>query len=206
MGLKSADCLRDFCLELSENKPSPGGGAASAAAGAMGASLFIMVCGLTRGRKAYQAHLAELQEMEEELMHLRNELLKLSAEDAAAYDKVVEAVKKRKVEDTPNTQKEYDDAVREATEVPRRTATACMRILEIAPKLAEISYRSAASDAGVGIRLAEVGVRGAAMNIIINLKDSRDPGYVRTVGEELMTRGERANSLMNEALRVLERP
>ena len=83
MGLKSADGLRDFCLELSEDKPSPGGGAASAAAGAMGASLFIMVCGLTRRKKAYQTYLQELQSLEEELMHLRNDLLMLSAQDAA---------------------------------------------------------------------------------------------------------------------------
>jgi formiminotetrahydrofolate cyclodeaminase len=204
--MKSLEGLRDFCLELSEDKPSPGGGSAAAAAGAMGASLFIMVCGITRKKKAYQAHLQELQEMEEELLRLRNDLLKLSAADAEAYDKVVDAARERRQNDNPGTVKEYNDAVREATEVPRRTETACMRLLEIAPRLAEIGSRSASSDTGVGIRLAEVGVRGAAMNILINLKDSSDPGYVRTVGEELMNRGERANTLMMEALAIIEKP
>ncbi len=206
MGLTTVDCLRDFCLELSSDKPSPGGGTASAAAGAMGASLFIMVCGLTRTKKAYQIHLAELMKMEEELMRLRNDLVKLSKADAEAYDKVVEAFKKRKAEANPDTQREYDDAVREATEVPRHTATACMRLLEIAPRLAEIGSKNASSDTGVGIRLAEVGVRGAAMNIVLNLKDSRDVTYIKTVGEELMRRGERASELMSEALRILDRP
>jgi formiminotetrahydrofolate cyclodeaminase len=204
MGLKSAEGLREFCFELSDDKPSPGGGTAAAAAGAMGASLFIMVCGLTRKKKAYAEHLSELQTMEEELMSLRNALLRLSAEDALAYDKVVEATRRRKESDTPEASKEYDDAVREATEVPRRTATACMRLLEIAPRLAEIGSRAASSDTGVGIRLAEVGVRGAAMNILINLKSSQDPAYVRAAGEELMARGERADTLMIEALSVLE--
>ncbi len=206
MGLKSADGLKDFCLELSEDKPSPGGGTASAAAGAMGASLFIMVCGLTRRKKAYQEHLQELQRVEEELMHLRDDLLKLAARDAPAYDAVVEAIRKRKENDSPETAKEYKDAMREATEVPRRTATACMRLLEIAPRIAEIGAKSASSDTGVGIRLAEVGVRGAAMNIILNLKESSDAGYIRAVGEELMARSERANTLLNDALAILDRP
>jgi|GEM_PF-547684 len=206
MGLTTVDCLKDFCLELSSDRPSPGGGAASAAAGAMGASLFMMVCGLTRTKKAYQAHLAELMRIEEELMRLRDDLIRLAAEDAAVYDKVVEAFKKRKAEDTPASQKDYDDAVREATEVPRRTATACLRLLEIAPRLAEIGSKSASSDTGVGIHLAAVGIRGAAMNIVLNLKDSRNAGYVRTVGEEVMNRGDRANKLMSEALRNLESP
>lgn len=204
--MKSLDGLRDFCLELSEDKPSPGGGSAAAAAGAMGASLFIMVCGITRKKKAYQEHLAELQTMEEELLRLRNDLLKLSGQDSDAYDRVVEASRRKRENDNPGTAKDYRDAVREATEVPRRTATACMRLLEIAPRLAAIGARSASSDTGVGTRLAEVGVRGAAMNILINLRDSSDPGYVKNVGEELMTRGERANALMKEALAILDRP
>ncbi len=206
MGLNSAQGLRDFCLELSDDKPSPGGGTAAAASGAMGASLFIMVCGLTRRKKAYQEHLQELQEVEEELMRLRDDLIKLATEDALAYDGVVEAARKRKAGDSPETAAEYREAVRLATEVPRKTATACMRLLELAPRVADLGARSASSDTGVGIRLAEVGVRGAAMNIVLNLKESTDAGYVRTVGEELMERGERATALMKTALTILERP
>jgi len=204
--LKSAEGLRALCIELSEAAPSPGGGAAAAAAGAMGASLLGMVCGLTRKNKKHEANWAELGEIQSELAGLRDSLLTLTSNDAASYDSVLEAMRRRKTDPSEEAVKAYDAAVREATEVPRRTAAASVRILELAVRVAELGLRSASSDTGVGIRLAEVGVRGAAMNILINLKGSADPNYARTVGEELMSRGEKATALMKEALAALEGP
>ena len=196
----------EFCKDLSSDKPSPGGGAAAAAAGAMGASLLVMVCGLTRKKKSHEANWAELAKIQAELAGLRDSLLVLTEKDAESYDMVLEAIHRRKTDASDEAREAYDDAVREATEVPRRTGAASLRVLELGVKVASLGSRSATSDTGVGIRLAEVGVRGAAMNVLINLKDSSDPSYVRTVGEELMTRGERAAALMKEALETLERP
>jgi len=206
MGLKSAEGLRAFCIELSDDKPTPGGGAAAAAAGAMGASLLVMVCALTRNKQRYEANWPELGEIQAELAGLRDSLLILTSKDAESYDKVLEAIRRRKTDPSEESGKAYDVAVREATEVPRRTGAASLRVLELAVRVAALGSRSAASDTGVGIRLAEVGVRGAAMNILINLKDSDDPGYIREVGEELMARGERASDLMKESLAILDRP
>jgi len=171
----------------------------------MGASLLVMVCGLTRKKKSYEADWPELEKIERELAGVRDTLLALASKDADSYDKVLEAIRSRKTGAGTHSAEAYDAAVREATEIPRKTATASIRVLELAVKVAAFGSRSAASDTGVGIRLAEAGVRGAALNILINLKDSTDPSYVRTVGEELMSRGERASALMKEALAVLER-
>jgi formiminotetrahydrofolate cyclodeaminase len=192
-------------MELSEDKPSPGGGAAAAAAGAMGASLLVMVCGLTRKKQKFEANWTELSEVQAELAGLRDSLIILAAKDAESYDSVLEAIRRRKTDSSEEAAMAYDASVREATEVPRRTAAASLRVLELATKVAALGSRSASSDTGVGIRLAEVGVRGAAMNILINLKDSADPSYVRLVGEELMSRGEKASELMNQALEILNR-
>ncbi len=193
-------------MELSEDKPSPGGGAAAAAAGAMGASLLVMVCGITRRKKKYEANWKQIAEIEAELAGLRDNLLSLAKQDAVSYDHVLEAVRARKAAESPEAAAKYADAVREATEVPRRTAAVSERVLELAVQVATFGTKSATSDTGVGVRLAEVGVRGAALNILINLKDNTDASYARTVGEELMARTERANSLMREALSALENP
>ncbi len=193
-------------MELSEDKPSPGGGAAAAAAGAMGASLLVMVCGITRRKKKYEANWKQIAEIEAELAGLRDNLLSLAKQDAVSYDHILEAVRARKAAESPEAAAKYADAVREATEVPRRTAAVSERVLELAVQVATFGTKSATSDTGVGVRLAEVGVRGAALNILINLKDNTDASYARTVGEELMARTERANSLMREALSALENP
>ena len=204
--MKSAHGLMDFCRDLSEATPSPGGGTAAAAAGAMGASLLVMVCGLTREKKKHQEHWRELADIQAELAGLRDSLLVLASKDAESYDMVMETARRRKSDPSAEAAKACDNAVREATEVPRRTAGASLKVLELAVRVAELGSRTATSDTGVGIRLAEVGVRGAAMNILINLKDSTDPKYVRAVGEELMARGEKATELMKHSLSILEGP
>lgn len=204
--MKSVEGLREFCLDLSTDKPSPGGGAAAAAAGAMGASLLIMVCGLTRKKKAHEKDWPELARIEFELVGLRDGLLELSSKDAEAYDEVVRASRRSREVGDEDSKRALALAIREATDVPRTTGDKSLRVLEIGARLAEIGSRSASSDAGVGIHLAEVGVRGAALNVLINLKDSADPSYVRTVGEELIARSERAIRYMKEALAKLEKP
>jgi len=159
---------------------------------------------LTRKKKKYEANWAELEEIQAELAGLRDNLIDLAKRDANSYDMVLEAIRQRNANPGDEADKAYNDAVREATEVPRRTAAASLRVLELSVKVAVLGSRAAASDSGVGIRLAEVGVRGAALNILINLKDSADPSYVRTVGEELMRSSEKAEALMREALQILE--
>ena len=51
--LLSAMSLNDFSLELASSSPAPGGGSASAVAGALAASLSSMVANLTIGKKGY---------------------------------------------------------------------------------------------------------------------------------------------------------
>ncbi|MBR5065115.1 MAG: cyclodeaminase/cyclohydrolase family protein, partial [Oscillospiraceae bacterium] len=46
--------IKDFVSELSSKAPVPGGGGASALAGALGAALGNMVCSLTVGKKKYR--------------------------------------------------------------------------------------------------------------------------------------------------------
>ena len=52
--LLSAMSLNDFSLELASSSPAPGGGSASAVAGALAASLSSMVANLTIGKKGYE--------------------------------------------------------------------------------------------------------------------------------------------------------
>lgn len=198
--LKDADGLRQFCAELSSDKPSPGGGTASAAAGAMAASLLAMVCQITHKSKKHEENWTELAMLTDSLLTLRDELLKLSEEDAKAYDSLVEAFRRQKTDDSEEARNAKKDALENAIEVPQRTAGACTRILEMSSRVAEIGSSKARSDVAVAIHLAVAGAHGAQANVRINLEDSTDEAYNEEVRKDLKDQSERAARAEKDAV------
>jgi len=176
--LTSAKGLRAFCDELASAEPSPGGGTAAAAAGAMAASLLSMVCGITLKNKKHEANWSKLAALKEESDALSSLLLRLAADDALAYDRVVETTRARRA--APADGKAgtaYADAVRVAMEVPMATAEACVNVLRLSEKVSSIGTKSASSDIEVARRLAGAGVDGAGANVLINLPYCEDATF-----------------------------
>jgi formiminotetrahydrofolate cyclodeaminase len=204
--LKDVKGLDEFCAELSSDEPSPGGGTASAASGAIAASLLAMVCRITRKRKKHEEHWQELDMMTDSILTLRDELVQLAMEDARAYDVLVEAMRKRKVETTTEAEDAVKSALGGAIEVPQKTARACARILEMSSRVAEIGVRSAYSDVAVAIHLAEAGVKGALVNVSINLEGSDDLEYVEAMKRDVKDQSDRASRAAKGALDKLSVP
>ena len=63
--------LENFASALASKAPVPGGGGASALAGALGAALAGMVCGLTSGKRRYAAFEPDIQRITAEAAELR---------------------------------------------------------------------------------------------------------------------------------------
>ncbi len=198
--LKDVKGFGDFCEELSSDEPSPGGGTASAASGAIAASLLAMVCRITRKRKKLEEHWPELDMMADSLLTLRDELVQLAMDDARAYDVLVEAMRMRKAEPTAETEEAVRSALDGAIEVPQKTARACARILEMSSRVAEIGVRNAYSDVAVAIHLAEAGVNGALVNVSINLEGSDDLEYVEAMKRDVKEQSDRAARAAKGAL------
>jgi formiminotetrahydrofolate cyclodeaminase len=156
---------------LATSDPIPGGGSAAALAGAMGAALVSMVAELTVNRPDAAAHVTELTALRDAATRARADLLRLAEEDAAAYDAVVKA--RRLPRDSDAERAARGAAVRAAmlvaAEVPLRTAQAAAEVLELAERIAPIGNPNTASDAGVAAQLASAAVRGALLNVRINL-------------------------------------
>ena len=163
--------VRNLVERLATNDPIPGGGSASALAGAMGAALVQMVVALTVGRPSAEEHGAALMEIAESAVAAQSDLLRLAELDAAAYAAVVTA--RRLPRDTERERQARDvqvaAATREATIAPLETARAAAGVLGLAERLAPIGNRHAISDVGVGALLAATAMRGAALNVRINL-------------------------------------
>jgi methenyltetrahydrofolate cyclohydrolase len=162
---------REFIDRLSTSAPIPGGGSASAFAGAMGAALVGMVVELTRDRPDAVDHAAELEAIGSEAGRLRRELVELTDLDADAYHEVVSArrLPKSTDEERAARQARIVDATREATLAPLQIARAAAATLALAGRLAPIGNPNALSDVGVAALLAATALRGATLNVRINL-------------------------------------
>lgn len=164
----TVDALLD---RLASSDPVPGGGSAAALAGAMGAGLVAMVAELTTGRPEYAEHEAAIAELRGAARARKDLLLALAEEDAVAYEAVVRA--RRLPKDSEPEREARATALRgamvEAARVPMRTAVVAGEVLELAERIAPIGNRNALSDAGVAAQLAAAAVRGALLNVRINL-------------------------------------
>jgi formiminotetrahydrofolate cyclodeaminase len=166
--------------------PTPGGGSAAALAGATAAALVTMVGRMPKTRTGDPRERGRLDEALGRATEAGARLRKLVDEDSAAYDAVVAAYKLPKgTEDEKAARKRaVEAAVSVATDVPLRTAEACLAVLAAAQVAAEEGNPNAGSDARTAAALAWAGLRGAAENVRINL-GSAGPSPARDRIEDL---------------------
>ncbi|HEY2945738.1 MAG TPA: cyclodeaminase/cyclohydrolase family protein [Vicinamibacteria bacterium] len=178
--------------------PTPGGGSAAALAGATAAALVTMVGRMPKTRTGDPRERGRLDEALGRATEAGARLRKLVDEDSAAYDAVVAAYKLPKgTEDEKAARKRaVEAAVSVATDVPLRTAEACLAVLAAAQVAAEEGNPNAVSDARTAAALAWAGLRGAAENVRINLGSAgpspardRIEGLEREAGERLAALG-----------------
>jgi formiminotetrahydrofolate cyclodeaminase len=162
---------RELIARLATHEPIPGGGSAAALAGSMAAALVAMVAELTIGRPDAAEQDAELRALRDTANEHRERLLQLADDDATAYDAVVRARRlPRETEaDREGRRRAVETAMVEAAAIPLQTAQVAAVVLELAVRIAPIGNRNAASDAGVAAQLAATAIRGALLNVRINL-------------------------------------
>ena len=186
---KREDSLIDikFLEELSTNSPAPGGGSVAALAGALGAALSSMVAALTHEKKEMLESKPMMDEIGVEAQKIKDRLAVLVEEDTTAFNSVMEAnrLPENSKEERQLKNDSLDVANKYAIEVPLETAKKCLRILQLSQSLVENGNPNSVSDAGVAAEVALAGVRGACMNVMINLSGLEDRPYCESMQEEV---------------------
>ncbi|MGH9217998.1 MAG: cyclodeaminase/cyclohydrolase family protein, partial [Vicinamibacterales bacterium] len=157
---------------LASPNPTPGGGTASAIAGALGTSVLVMVTGLAKSKNNTDEEKAALAGARAVLVPLTTRLTELADADAQAFDRVMAAYRLPKASDDEKAARTraIQSALQGATVVPLDTLRACAHALAHARVVAEHGNASAASDAGVAIGLLRAAAAGADANVQINLE------------------------------------
>lgn len=172
--------VEPFIEQLAAPTATPGGGSASAAAGAMAAGLANMVAAMSRGKKAYAQHEPQLSEAIARLNKLRESLKAAVDADAESYNAVMGAYKQAKVEAGQGSDRDHliEQALKGATSVPLAVAEQAKEVANMVETLKPITNPNMASDLTVAAALAKAAVTGALANVEINLGELRDQAFV----------------------------
>jgi formiminotetrahydrofolate cyclodeaminase len=164
---------------LASPAPTPGGGTAAAIAGAMGASLLVMVTGLAKSKNNLDEEKTALAKAREAIEPLTSRLIELADADTQAFDDVMSAYRLPKAtdEDKATRTRAIQTALRGATDVPLETLRVCVDAARHGRAVAEYGNQSAASDVGVALGLLKAAAEGAASNVRINLAGLKDETY-----------------------------
>lgn len=168
-----------FLDKLASGEPAPGGGAAAALAGAMGAALVSMVCGLTIGREKYKDVEAELGAVNASATMTRANFLLLSQRDQDAFTTVMQAFALPKDTDAAKAERQaaIQAGLQEATRVPLSTLQQAVELLPGALDAIEKGNANARSDAASAYFLTQAAADGAILNVKINLGGLKDETF-----------------------------
>lgn len=189
--------LDPFLEQLASAAPVPGGGGASALAGALGAALGNMVGSLTTGKKKYAAVEQEMTELNEKARRLREELLDLVEKDAEVFEPLSKAYGIPK--EDPEREAVMACVLKDAAEVPLQIMRKCCEVMDLIEVYAEKGSVLAVSDAGCAAALCRAAMESAALNVYINTKSMTDRQLAETLNEEvaaiLQEYGEKADAV-----------
>ena len=169
----------DFFNELSRNSPAPGGGSVSALVGALGASLSSMVASLTHEKKGNIDLKPEMDQIGVDSQKFLKRLLFLIDEDTQAFNNVI-ASNKLPVDNKKDLEhkiKEIENSNKYAADIPLETAKLCLQVIKLSRKLIKTGNPNSVTDASVAAEVAAAGVKGACLNVMINLKEINDSSY-----------------------------
>jgi glutamate formiminotransferase/formiminotetrahydrofolate cyclodeaminase len=179
--------VEPFIEQLAAPTATPGGGSASAASAAMAAGLATMVASMSRGKKAYLQHEAQLSTAIARLTPLREELKAAIDADAESYNSVMKAHKAAKTAaDEKSGEATIEAALKEATAVPLSVAEKAHEVAQITHKLEPITNPNMKSDLTTALALARAAVRGALANVEINLASLKDEAFIAEVRKRIV--------------------
>ena len=149
---------------------TPGGGSASAVAGALGCALLAMAARIG-ARKAEPEAAGALDRLAGEADRLRADLVEQERTDAGAYERMVATVRAaRATEGDPGATRAAEAARADATEVPLATAELAAAGLRLATELAGMAMTRTASDQLVAAHLLRAGLEGGLSTVAFNLR------------------------------------
>ena len=170
--------FQEIVASLAAKTPTPGGGAAAAMAGSMGASLFLMTVRYSRGKKANVDRDADLARVEDLLAGHLARLLPMAERDCRAFDLVSAAygMPKDSDEQVALRDKAIQEGMVGAMVVPEETQAMIRDVFVAMEGVVGCIGKNIVSDLASGAALLLAAAEGAYLNVRINAAYLKDRG------------------------------
>jgi formiminotetrahydrofolate cyclodeaminase len=167
-------------------EPSPGGGAASALAGAVGAALLAMVARLATPRAVTAEDLGRLAAAGARCAALSDQFASLMSRDTDAYTRAVSAYRLPKRTDDEQRVRAavIQDALQAAVHGLLEVMRAGVDAIEQGAVVATFGTSHAGSDLRVGLELLGVGIDGAKLSLDVNVGSLTDAAFASSADHE----------------------
>lgn len=201
--------IDEYVKELGSKAPVPGGGGASAVAGALSAALACMVCNLTVGKKSYVTVEDDVKKILADMNKHIESFIKLSDKDAEVFYPLSQAYgfKPQNNEEKKLHEENMEKLLFNAAMVPLDIMKEAYSMLGAIDFLAKKGSKLAVSDAGVAVSMLRSAVCGAMMNVVINVKYMKDRIKAQNILDEaselLENTMNKADVIYREVLEVL---
>ncbi|MCJ7693847.1 MAG: glutamate formimidoyltransferase [Anaerolineaceae bacterium] len=194
-----------FLDALASGSPTPGGGSASAYTAAAGAALVTMVGRLTVGKSKYDDVQSEMWSLIEQAEILRKSLEEAVQKDAEAFEIYMQA--RRLPKNTDDQKTERAQAIKKATilaaSVPLGTAQQAGSVLKLALRMTQVGNINAITDAGTAANLAYAAIKGAGLNVQVNLLGLEIEDEPARILSELTQVNKQADEMMDELKSII---
>ncbi len=171
--------LIGFADETASESMAPGGGSVAAYCATLGVSLATMVANLSAHKRGWDHRWQEFSAWAEKGQALKDKLLSAVDEDTRAFNKIMEAfgMPKENTQELVLRKAAIADATKHAVLVPLNVARLAMESFEVCAAMVEHGNPNSVTDAGVGALCARAAVKGAIMNVKVNLKGFEDKEF-----------------------------
>ena len=195
----------EFASILASDAPAPGGGSAAALTGALGAALTAMVCSLTVGKKKYADYQELAEATRKKAGELKDRFIDVMDRDTEAFNIVSAAFAMPKETDEEKAARSaaIQEGLKACTRTPFEMMELAVEAMELTDSVVGKSNASAMSDLGVSALSLGSALKGAWLNVLINigsLKDQELAADYRTKGEALLARGSELSEKIYQAV------
>ena len=195
--------LERFLEKMSSDTPTPGGGSASALAGALSASLVAMVAGLSS--KKDKTKKKRMEGIRKKGLSIQKRLSRAIDEDSRSFDAVIKAFRlpKNSEKERLRRVREIQKAYQRATLTPQLVCQQSLQLLEYSKTLILKGNPNAISDAGVAAFLADAAFAGGILNININLAAVTEKAFAKKMNSLMGNWSRKRNQVMKAILKRL---